>query len=257
MKFKISIILLIFALMAVIPIIAVKTNTLENKNNSSADTGESASSFSVEEENSSAENTEANTEATTLKDAEDNTDKDNEVSTDTEIETSAVNNGASISDNELLKGMIWAKSNAFNREGLKALAVVFNTNIKADKEKIDISNPSEYISESEIKSAHPDDFEKITETAESIIKETENMYLSTDDGNLYFIPVSQCSNGSTLRNDDINMASVASPWDCFSENYSINNECTGISLDGVDYLSENNDYSYILSYYLPNFKINR
>lgn len=71
---------------------------------------------------------------------------------------------------------------------------------------------------------------------------------------LLSVPYAPCSNGSTFPSGK--QASVASPWDCLSPRYSAQNQCTGVSLDGVDYLCKNGlTQKEAVKWYLPNAEI--
>ncbi len=68
------------------------------------------------------------------------------------------------------------------------------------------------------------------------------------------IPFAPCSNGSTIAEGK--QSSVASPWDCFSSRYDPKNRCTGISLDGVDYLCKNGfSKKEAIKWYIPEAEI--
>ena len=72
-----------------------------------------------------------------------------------------------------------------------------------------------------------------------------------------FIPFSETSNGTTYKNVNYKyLHSVASPWDCYAENYDENAECVGVSLSGIDYLCKNGcSAEEALLWYLPDFEI--
>ena len=68
------------------------------------------------------------------------------------------------------------------------------------------------------------------------------------------VPFAPCSNGNTQASGTL--GSVASPWDCFSPRYDPQNQCSGVSLDGVDYLCKNGlDKEEAIRWYLPEVKI--
>ena len=75
-------------------------------------------------------------------------------------------------------------------------------------------------------------------------------------GKQRFIPFSGCSNGNTKADGKYPyLTSVASPWDCFSRNYSDSAVCVGVSIDGLDHLRENGFSSdQALKWYLPGMK---
>lgn len=72
-------------------------------------------------------------------------------------------------------------------------------------------------------------------------------------GRVLYIPVCKCSNGSTQISDKYNyIISAASPWDCFSDNYGRENNCEGVSADGINYLCKKGfGKKEALKWYLP------
>ena len=52
------------------------------------------------------------------------------------------------------------------------------------------------------------------------------------------------------------LTSVASPWDCLSEEYDENLRCVGVSMNGVNYLcAKGYSAEDALLYYLPDFSV--
>lgn len=80
-----------------------------------------------------------------------------------------------------------------------------------------------------------------------------NSEILCTNGKILYIPVCKCSNGSTQNSGKYKyLNSAASPWDCFSENYSSDNKCEGVSTDGIDYLCKNGfSKKDALKWYLP------
>lgn len=72
-----------------------------------------------------------------------------------------------------------------------------------------------------------------------------------------YIPVSPLSNGQTQTDDNYPyLTSVASPWDCLSEEYDENLRCVGVSMNGVNYLcTKGYSAEDALLYYLPDFSV--
>lgn len=63
---------------------------------------------------------------------------------------------------------------------------------------------------------------------------TELLYINN---RKIFIPLAKCSVGKTAVNKKSDsLYPVASPWDCFSNDFNSKNICEGVSADGVDYL---------------------
>lgn len=74
-----------------------------------------------------------------------------------------------------------------------------------------------------------------------------------------YIPAVKLSKGYTEADNDYPyIKAVASPWDCFDEDFVYNkNYSVGISMKGIDYLcKEGLNYKEALKWYLPDFEIN-
>ena len=72
-----------------------------------------------------------------------------------------------------------------------------------------------------------------------------------------YIPIAPLSNGQTQTNDTYPyLTAVASPWDCLDENYNENNQCVGVSMNGVNYLcTKGCSAEEALLHYLPDFTV--
>ena len=97
-----------------------------------------------------------------------------------------------------------------------------------------------------------DVYSEIRKAAESVKNKTLRKK-----SEVLFIPFSETSNGTTYKNVNYKyLHSVASPWDCYAENYDENAECVGVSLSGIDYLCKNGcSAEEALLWYLPDFEI--
>lgn len=137
-------------------------------------------------------------------------------------------------------------------EALRAYAVVFYTNYIFNKDNIDTSDKRKYIFEDEASSTLQDDYPQIRKAVKSVQKLT----ISFNDKVLQ-IPFSICSNGQTHKSQKYKyLCSVASPWDSFLKSESKDENCIGLSLDGINYLCSNGySYKQSLLWYLPNAEI--
>lgn len=161
-----------------------------------------------------------------------------------------------LTDEEIIKGQIFAVyDNEYNFETLKALAVIFRNNLKADKNSVDIKNKDIYISYEEFKNKNSS-FEEINKQIDTAVNDTKSIYIYDND-KVAYIPYSKCSNGSTETSENHpDLINVASPWDKLSKNFSADNSCVGVSIDGINFLTENNNnYLTALQWYLPKYKI--
>ncbi|MGN1466752.1 MAG: hypothetical protein ACI4W1_00445 [Ruminococcus sp.] len=216
MKSKILAVVLILIVMAVIPIITIQNGFFFFANNS-GDTKDTA--------------TENQTQAHAEEKDDDNT--------------------------EILRGLLYAKySDDVTDEALRAMAVLFQTDLKADKDCFDLEDKSTYFSEEELKNEHKNSYKEIKERVTSITESVKNIYIFCND-EISYVPYAQCSSGYTFADENYpGLLSVASPWDRLSKNYSNDNKCAGVSLDGIVFLTEKkNDYKTALMWYLPNYEI--
>lgn len=182
--------------------------------------------------------------------------ENNSQNTTENTEKKAKNNENQKSENSVLEGLLYASySENLNNEALKALAVLFNSNLKKDKNSFDLKDKSVYISDLELKDKFPDKFSDIVEEIKNIIKETSDIYIYFNN-EVAFIPYSKCSSGVTYTDDKYeNLISVASPWDKISENYNKDIKCIGVSIDGIKFLTNYYDYKTALMWYLPKCEI--
>lgn len=125
-------------------------------------------------------------------------------------------------------------------EALKAIAILVNTNYKARPSEYDEYNNSDT---------------EISDSIKAAYKKAEKQTLLFENTEVY-IPYSRCSNGSTYDGDYTYLSPVASPQDCFSEEYSDDIICCGVSLDGINYLCSNGmNAEQALLYYLPKLEL--
>jgi hypothetical protein len=170
--------------------------------------------------------------------------------TDNAEQTSKAN--TTTDEMSILCGLVTAQTeDSYSDETIKAIAILLNTDYKLKPDNFDLNNTDIFINENNTNNSLKDKYKRI----EPIIQSLDNVYLYYNNENLY-IPFSKCSNGFTLTDNDYNyLYSVASPWDCYSKNYS-DNDCIGVSLDGLDYLCKNGATAeQALQWYLPKFNI--
>ncbi len=234
--------------MAAIPIIALNINNINQispQNPSSPATSQVYTSPNAD----NSEATEQPADNTAQETTAENPSSDN-----SEGKTASESSG-NISEEELLTGMLrTVYSDKNSDEGQKALAVFFNNNIYSDKGAIDCSDPKNYITDEKFREISGNSYEQASKSITAAADFGKSKKLVTHDGKSVFIPWSQCSNGATYADDSIpELSAVASPWDCFSENYSPDNRCVGISIDGIIAISSSGTYEEILKRYLPDF----
>lgn len=159
-------------------------------------------------------------------------------------------NNSDSSDN-VLNGLTAAVcKNSYCNETIKAIAILINTDYSVSQEKFDLNNKSVYLSENDLDNSDKEYYSRIID----IVNSAKEITLTVDNKKVY-IPYFKNSCGYTLDSKENEyIISVASPWDCFSESYDKNAECTGVSLDGVEYLCRNGaSAEEALKWYLPNF----
>ena len=184
-----------------------------------------------------------------------NNSSDTKTATENTTQAPTVNNN--YDNQQVLQGLLYAKhSDDVTDEALKAMAVIFQTDLKADKYCFDLEDKSIYCSEEELKSKYENSYKEIKERITSITESVKNIYIFSND-EICYVPYAQCSSGCTFADENYpGLLSVASPWDRLSKNYSNDNRCAGVSLDGIVFLTENkNDYKTALMWYLPNYEI--
>lgn len=137
----------------------------------------------------------------------------------------------------------------FSDETIKAMAILFATDYKANGLK---TNNSDAIIDKEFFNENPDVYKRIKEIVDANIEKI--IYIN---GKTEYIPFSPISNGTTFASEDYDYLSpVASPWDCYNDDYSNDMECVGVSLSGINYLCKNNcNAETALKWYLPNCEV--
>ena len=137
----------------------------------------------------------------------------------------------------------------FSAETLKAIAILMNTNYKANPDSF---KANDFLYEENASGSIKDVYGEIKKAAES----AKNKTLRKNSEAL-FVPYSETSNGTTYKNKNYKyIHSVASPWDCYQTDFDANAECVGVSLSGIDYLCKNGcSAEEALLWYLPNFEI--
>lgn len=139
--------------------------------------------------------------------------------------------------------------NSYSAETVKATAILMNTDYRA---KPDSFEANDFLYEENASGNMKDVYSEIRKAAESVKNKTLRKK-----SEVLFIPFSETSNGTTYKNVNYKyLHSVASPWDCYAENYDENAECVGVSLSGIDYLCKNGcSAEEALLWYLPDFEI--
>lgn len=169
--------------------------------------------------------------------------------------TGKTDNNTNVSDdsNEILVGLTAAVCNGnFCDEAIKAIAILLNTDYKANSDNFDLENKEVYLSKDTLDNSEKEYYSKVENIVNSMDKKTLTL------GNeKVFIPYSDISCGYTLDSEDCEyITSVASPWDCFSQEYDENAECIGVSVNGINCLCQNGaSAEQALKWYLPHFEI--
>lgn len=135
----------------------------------------------------------------------------------------------------------------FCDESIKAILAIAENNFYYNKENNIKTNYSLKQTEQNV------DLEK---KAEKLYKESD-IELSLNKEKVY-IPAVNLSSGNTKPHKDYPyIKSVASPWDCISEEFVYGKDYSaGVSLNGIDYLCKNGmSCKEALSWYLPDFDI--
>lgn len=156
------------------------------------------------------------------------------------------------SDN-ILCGLVAAQyKDDYSEETMKAIAVIIINNYKVNPDSFDLDDKEVYIAEKDADSSLKEIYPIIIKCINSA-KEISVKFNSEEE----YIPFSDTSNGMTNKDNSYEyLISVASPWDCYNENYDENTECVGVSLNGVDYLCKNGSSAVdALKWYLPNSEI--
>ena len=107
--------------------------------------------------------------------------------------------------------------NSYSAETLKATAILMNTDYRA---KPDSFEANDFLYEENASGNMKDVYSEIRKAAESVKNKTLRKK-----SEVLFIPFSETSNGTTCKNVNYKyLHSVASPWDCYAENYDENAE---------------------------------
>lgn len=140
----------------------------------------------------------------------------------------------------LLSLAVSLSDESFCDEGLKAALAIAKNNFEYEKDSI-----------------------SITAYSDEIYDKLEKLYDELDVSLLYqgecvYIPTAELTCGSTVTSQDYPyIKAVASPWDCFSEDFIYGKDYSnGISMYGINYLcNEGFSYKEALKWYLPDFDI--
>ena len=169
--------------------------------------------------------------------------------------TGKTDNNTKVSDdsNAILVGLTAAICNEdFSDEAIKAIAILINTDYEVNPDYFDLDNKEFYLTEDGLDNSKLEYYSKI----ESIVNSMDKKTLSVKEEKV-FIPYSQISCGYTLDSEYcMYIMSVASPWDCFSQDYDEKAECIGVSVNGINYLCQSGaGAEQALKWYLPHFEI--
>ena len=132
---------------------------------------------------------------------------------------------------------------SFCDEALKVAVIIANSNYFSD----DFETNKNFNSNSEL-------YKKIR----TIYNSNKELYI-TYNSEVVFIPCSFCSDGNTKTSEKYPyLCPVASPWDCGCSHYSKENECTGVSMYGIDHLCKKGyTAENALKYYLPLLEVKK
>ena len=154
---------------------------------------------------------------------------------------------------KILCGLVAARyKNDYSEETMKAIAVIIINNYKINPDSFNIEDKEVCVLEKDADSSIKEIYPVIINCVNSA-KEIKIKFDSKEN----YIPFSDTSNGMTNKDNSYEyLISVASPWDCYNENYDENTECVGVSLSGVDYLCKNGSSAIdALKWYLPTAEI--
>lgn len=140
----------------------------------------------------------------------------------------------------------------YSAETVKAIAILLNNDYSLQPDKFNLSNSDVCI----YKKNADNSIKEVYSQIETIVGSATDLLIYSNGKNVY-VPYSPVSNGNTVSDESCDyIISVASPWDCFSENYDKNAECAGVSIEGLDYLCKNGMCAEeALSWYLPKCEI--
>lgn len=140
----------------------------------------------------------------------------------------------------------------YSAETVKAITILLNNDYSLQPDKFDLNSNDVCIYKENADNSTKEIYSQI----ESGVSSATDLLIYHNDKNVY-VPYSTISNGNTVADESCDyIISVASPWDCFSENYDKNAECFGVSIEGLDYLCKNGmSAEEALSWYLPKCEI--
>lgn len=140
----------------------------------------------------------------------------------------------------------------YSAETVKAIAILLNNDYSLQPDKFDLDSNDVCIYKENADNAIKEIYPQI----ESVVSSATDLLIYHNGKNVY-VPYSTISNGNTVADESSDyIISVASPWDCFSENYDKNAECFGVSIEGLVYLCKNGmSAEEALSWYLPKCEI--
>lgn len=160
-----------------------------------------------------------------------------------------------IDKNKILCGLLAGEyKENYCKEALKAVAILINTDYAVKPESFDVNDKDICIFEEDTDNSLRENYSKIEDVFDSV----SELKISVND-EFKYIPYSDTSNGNTVKSESYEyLTCVASPWDCYSEGYSEETQCVGVSLNGIDYLCKNGaSAEEALKWYLPNCKIEK
>ncbi len=156
-------------------------------------------------------------------------------------------------DSELLCALVAAEYNEdYDSETVKAVAVILNNNYKVNPDSFNLDDTSQCLYEEDANNSVKENYSEIEEAVNSV----KEIKITCNEKSVY-IPFSQTSNGHTYAGtENTYFVAVASPWDCFNSSCDENEECIGVSLNGIDILCKSGcNYKEALEWYLPLFNI--
>lgn len=163
---------------------------------------------------------------------------------------SSADTPAEINDkNYIITGLTAALCNEnFSEESIRAAAILISNNYSVKPNDFDLTDKNIFLDEKYVDDSNKDYYSKVKKVVNSL----EELSITADNKSI-FIPYSTVSSGYTLNSDESNyIVSVASPWDCFSSEYSNDSKCIGVSIYGINYLCSNGTSAEeALKWYLP------
>lgn len=175
----------------------------------------------------------------------DNAEKPNNSSADTPAESN--------DKNYIITGLTAALcSDNFSEESIRAAAILIINNYSVNPNDFDLTDKNIFLDEKYVDDSNKDYYSKVKKVVNSL----DELSITADNKSI-FIPYSTVSSGYTLNSDESDyIISVASPWDCFSSEYSNDTKCIGVSIYGINYLCSNGaSAEEALKWYLPKLEI--